>query len=361
MNIIWLSPAVLFALGAVAAPVLIHILVQRRAERFPFPTLRFLQPTRLAAIRRHVLEDAALLAVRAAIFAAAVMALAGPLVITAARRQAWDRRVVRAVVVDERAPERGALQETGVARPFQSREFSGTSLRDAVARAVTWLETAPPARRELVIVSPLAIGSSDAADIAAVPASIGIRFERRGDLPPTRTVAAGRLIGSSGMLTREVTLSGAQTSVREAIAQGTQAATSWPIEAVASPAAQPSIDAAVAAVLSGRVWAPRPNQRARLLIVESAAAGAVAHGMDGERRRILSPRRRAAGGRGACAPRIQRRSVLGRAMADRGVRRRRPADRRRCRLPRSCRRRQRRRCGGHRDAAADSIDRKWGR
>ena len=97
---IWLNPAAWFALAAVAAPILIHILIQRRAERLPFPTLRFLQPTRLAAIRRHLLEDLPLLAVRAAILAAAVAALAGPLLVTAARRAAWDRRVVRAVVLN---------------------------------------------------------------------------------------------------------------------------------------------------------------------------------------------------------------------------------------------------------------------
>ena len=95
---LWLNPSALFALAAVAAPILIHILIQRRAERFPFPTLRFLQPTRLAAIRRHLLEDLPLLAVRIALLAAAVAALAGPLLVTSARRQAWDRRVVRAIV-----------------------------------------------------------------------------------------------------------------------------------------------------------------------------------------------------------------------------------------------------------------------
>ena len=60
---IWLNPAAWIAVAIVAAPVLIHLLVHRRAERFPFPTLRFIQPTRLAAIRRHVLEDIVLLAV----------------------------------------------------------------------------------------------------------------------------------------------------------------------------------------------------------------------------------------------------------------------------------------------------------
>src|SRR5580765_6246336 len=96
----WLNPSALFALAAIAAPILIHILVQRRAERFPFPTLRFLQPTRLAAIRRHLLEDVLLLCVRAAILAAVVGALAGPLMVTAARRLLWQQRIVRATVVE---------------------------------------------------------------------------------------------------------------------------------------------------------------------------------------------------------------------------------------------------------------------
>ena len=110
---LWLNPSALFALAAVAAPILIHILIQRRAERFPFPTLRFLQPTRLAAIRRHLLEDVPLLAIRIALIAAAVAALAGPLLLTGARRQAWDRRIVRAVVTDTG----GAEQAPGSAEP----------------------------------------------------------------------------------------------------------------------------------------------------------------------------------------------------------------------------------------------------
>src|SRR3954451_20404939 len=98
---LWLNPAALAALAVAAAPGLIHILVERRADRFPFPTLRFLQPTRLASIRRHLLEDLPLLAIRIAVLAAAVAALAGPLLITAARGAAGDRRIVRAVVTDQ--------------------------------------------------------------------------------------------------------------------------------------------------------------------------------------------------------------------------------------------------------------------
>ena len=67
---VWLHPVILFALAAVAAPILIHILVQRRAEVVPFPTLRFLRPTALASIRRHLLDDPLLLTVRIAIVTA---------------------------------------------------------------------------------------------------------------------------------------------------------------------------------------------------------------------------------------------------------------------------------------------------
>ena len=200
-QILWQSPAALFALAAIAAPVLIHILVHRRAETFAFPTLRFLQPTRLAAIRRHVLEDAPLLAVRAAILVTAVVALAGPLVVTPARRHAWDQRVVRAVVRDADAAAAqsgvGSVEETALRR-----EFTAASLRDGIHRAIAWLESSPPARRELVVASRFPVGSITAADIATIPAVIGIRLERAGTLPATQTVDAGRVLEANAVVSR---------------------------------------------------------------------------------------------------------------------------------------------------------------
>ncbi len=266
---LWLNPVALFALAAIAAPILIHILVRRTAERFPFPTLRFLQPTRLAAIRRHLLEDWRLLAVRALLLAAAAAALAGPLLVTSSRRQAWDRRVARAVVVDAAAASQaGERGPAGSAVDPLQRTFRATSVADGIRRAVLWLDAAPPARREIVIASPLAIGSITDADIALVPAAFGIRFERTGSLPRTRTVPAGRLIASDGVRAREVTLTGEQTSSREAPVSGPGA---LPIEIDASPAEQPAIDAAVNAVLSERVWAAAPDRRAHLVLVQVEA------------------------------------------------------------------------------------------
>ncbi len=265
---IWLNPLVLFALAALAAPVLIHILVQRRAAPLPFPTLRFLRPTRLAAIRRHVLEDAALLAVRAAILTLAVVALAGPLVLTPVRRQAWERRVARAVVTT--APDGRAASEDDA---FRLQRFTGPDLRDAVRRATAWLETTPPARRELVVAGPLAIGALDAKDIAQIPASIGIRFERQGALPTARTVPAGRLIGPElRLLAREVAFAGAATTVRD---RPTSEAATWPIEAIHAPDAKTAVDAATSVVLGQRVRASVPERRVRLVVGAESARGPV--------------------------------------------------------------------------------------
>src|SRR4051812_14245280 len=179
---VWLHPAALFALAAGVAPILIHILAQRRAEAVPFPTLRFLRPTALVSIRRHLLEDPLLLALRIAIVAVAVAAIAGPLVVTRARRDPWNRRIIRATVTTAAAGVSGAAARGGE-RTFQAREFRGESLADGVRRAVEWLGAAPPARRELVVAASLTVGSLSAADIADVPPDVGLRFERVGTLP----------------------------------------------------------------------------------------------------------------------------------------------------------------------------------
>ena len=266
----WVNPLALFAVAAAAAPVLIHILIQRRAERFPFPTLRFLQPTRLASIRRHVLEDAPLLVVRAAILSVAALALAGPLLLTASRREAWDRRLVRAIVVDgdsaAAVPDRDGEQRT----VLMQRQFAGPSLADGIRRAVLWLETTPPARREIVIVSPLPIGSITHSDVAAVPTGIGLRFQRIGTLPSARTAEGGRLLTSDRVRSREVTLTGERTSFRDTDADAVPV---WPIDVVSADHDREVIDAAIAAVRSRDVWVAPPDRRARLVLVAPADRG----------------------------------------------------------------------------------------
>ena len=301
----WLNPSALFALAAIAAPILIHILVQRRAERFPFPTLRFLQPTRLAAIRRHLLEDPWLLAIRIGVLAAAVIALAGPLLVTAARRRAWDNRLVRAIVIDDNATAASPAVPSRDDRPSATTQqrFEGPSLPDRIRRATLWLETTPPARREIVIASAFPIGSITNADVAAVPGGIGIRFERIGRLPGTRTFDGGRLLTPGGVHRRELTLTGDRTSARD-VATGDRL--TWPIEIVADAAHKPALDAAAAAVLSQHVWAAPPDRHARVVLIPATPTSGVVHafppplaGAPGELRRDTPKREEHEGDRPA--------------------------------------------------------------
>ena len=197
---IWLNAVAWVGAFAIAAPLLIHILVHRRARRFPFPTLRFIAPTRLAAVRRHVLEDLPLLAARAGVLIAATAALAGPLLLTPARQHTWNTRIVRAVVLQSLAPPAGTVPATagvnsqppglsGLPDAFRTQTFdTGENLQDGMARAVAWLDAAPPARRELVIAAPLTLGSLERTHLDEVPAGVGIRLIRTGRLPASRTV-----------------------------------------------------------------------------------------------------------------------------------------------------------------------------
>jgi hypothetical protein len=138
-----------------------------------------------------------------------------------------------------------------------------------VSRALLWLDTAPPARREIVVASAFPIGSIAPADIAAIPAGIGVRLERVHALPQSRTVPDGRLLTPAGVRDRDVTFDGDRTSVREA---ATGALLAWPIDVEAPGAEQPMVNAAVAAVLSQRVWAAPPGRRARVVLGGAARA-----------------------------------------------------------------------------------------
>jgi hypothetical protein len=114
--------------------------------------------------------------------------------------------------------------------------------------------------------SPFPFGSLGATDIALIPPDIGVRFERTGTLPATRTAPAGAVLTPAGVRTRDVTFTAGDTSVREASAGDPIA---FPIDIVASAADRPGLDAAVAAVLSQRVWAAPVDRRARLVLANA--------------------------------------------------------------------------------------------
>jgi hypothetical protein len=213
---IWADPGALAALALVVLPVLVHLLVRRHAARVRFPAMRFVPHVRAAAVRLRAPSDATLLLLRIAIVAAAALAAAQPILITAGRQRAWDARVARAIIVDtspsvatEVAARLADQAATGV---FLSRRFASSDLRDAIHRATEWLATTSAAGRDIAIISDFQRGSLDEADLAGVPASTGIDVLRAG--LPTPVASAGAIEGwRGGRWNAALTLDGLATRV----------------------------------------------------------------------------------------------------------------------------------------------------
>ncbi len=241
---IWLYPTAAFALVALAAPVLVHILARQRASRVPFPTLRFIHPHRLASIRRRALDEAMLLVVRAAVLTAAAAAIAGPLLMTEARRRAWNAQTIRAEATDP-------------------------DVAQGLVRAVTWLARQAPGRREIVVRGALTIGSITDADIQAIPKEIGIRFERTVTLPSSRSIRATPVVVAGKLIDREIALNGDRTSVRDVAADDAATAS---IEVVAFSEHKAAADRLRATFASERAPAALSNQSARVAFASSSAA-----------------------------------------------------------------------------------------
>ena len=244
---IWLSPLAWSAALLVAVPIAIHLLSRTRATLVTFPTLRFIQSTRLASIRRKVLEDGLLLAIRCGIVIAAVAAFAAPVLMTRGRIRDWDARVNRHVVDRTPGMQRGDL-----------------------ARAIAALDASPPGRRELVIRSTFPLGSLTDEDIASIPPAFGVSFERVGTLPSQRTVDGIPVIDGAFSRARQITLDGVSTRVVDAPPDPATSA----VELVAPASGR----RALAAVLSQRVLRAAPDHRARVVTVDAPQFAEVRRG-----------------------------------------------------------------------------------
>ena len=220
----WLNPAALSALGLVAVPVLIHLLRTHHAERVAFPTLRFVHPSRSAAVRMRLPSDLLLLVTRIGIVTAAVCAVAQPLALTSRRLEDWNARIARVVIVDTGATQRSsdaaaastAAAEAEAASAAFSLRFDSPDVPSSIPQAVSWLQAAPPARRELVVISDFAEGTMDAADVRALPDEVGFRTVQVGTSAAARRLTPVALLGSGALATTEqdTTLAGASTIVR---------------------------------------------------------------------------------------------------------------------------------------------------
>ena len=212
----WLLPAALAGLALALGPLLVHLLRRRQSRRAIVPTVRFVPAVSQSALRLRTPDDLLLLVLRTGAIAAAAVALAGPIVLTAERRRAWDARTVRAVVVDTSASVSSAASAGIIAAELQtghaSRRIDSDRIADGLRRAAAWLPTAPPGRREVVVISDFQHGSISASEVRTLPDGVGLRFVRTQTAPPDR-IDGGHEMFDGRPGDRSISLEGWTTSV----------------------------------------------------------------------------------------------------------------------------------------------------
>ena len=103
------------------------------------------------------------------------MALAGPVLQTAARTAGYAGRTSRAVVALDGAGD--SLAATIGDGAFASATFQRPEVADALSDAIRWLAQQPPSSREIVIAGTLRRGSIAESDLALIPQGVGVRFQ----------------------------------------------------------------------------------------------------------------------------------------------------------------------------------------
>ena len=212
----WQHTAALWALPLAAVPIVIHLLRTHRAKRVAFPSLRFVEPSRTAAVRMRLPSDVVLMLLRMAIVALAVAALAGPIVLTSGRTTAWNARTARVVVVDSSesmrrpdgsgvAPDKAAAEaaDAELRTATYGRRIDAPNLDEGLVRASAWLAASPPARREVVVISDMQRGALRGNTAAAVAEGTGLRFVVVGRPADKARFDGARLFGAANVGARD--------------------------------------------------------------------------------------------------------------------------------------------------------------
>ena len=276
----FMHPAAFAGLLLLAGPLLVHLLLRHRARRVPFPSLRFVRTSRTAAVRVRVPSDLLLLLLRLAIVALAVIALAQPLLLAPARIARWNTRLARAIVLDvseSMKPMASAASDfaDGEARSASfAFRIEADHLENGLSRAVAALQTAPPALREIVVISDFQWGALRRAVIGTVPDGTGIRFVQIGSGQSERLVTGPDLLGIGASARRDYTLSQNATGLRARVAQPEAAG----LLLLAGPADAGAIRALQRALAAAGTPAPSPAEP--LAVVFAGAPAQVVRALD---------------------------------------------------------------------------------
>ncbi len=214
---VWLLPVALAGLAAVIGPLIVHLLRRQRARTLVVPTVRFIPTVDQSVVRVRMPTDVPLLVLRMAIVACAALALARPLFLTDARAAGWADRIARVVMVDVGNPDAAVAAHEAASAELQSATFSqridAVQPGSALRRASAWLADAPPARREIVVISDFRIGSLDESLIRDIPETIGVRFVPvRPAATEMREIAAGDVLGPDARFERQARIDATSTA-----------------------------------------------------------------------------------------------------------------------------------------------------
>lgn len=228
----WGSAGALAGLLFLALPIVIHLLGRDPAIRRVFPSLRFIEASRLLPTRWSKIHDPFLLAFRCAILACAVLALARPS--RPAERdgpEAVEKRT-RVLLLDTASSGGPEARRAAVAtaKALLDSATSGVLVltADPVAElegAADWLR-AEPGRGEIVLLSEFERSRFPADGELPVPGSIGVKTIRlqagggpRSAEPPMRTDGAlpvELLVGDEESGFRDATLNAVRASLERA-------------------------------------------------------------------------------------------------------------------------------------------------
>ena len=249
----WLRPWAWLGAATILLPILIHLLGRGQSITHRFPSLRFIDPSRLLPAQRNRLQDLPLLAVRIAVLLLAVAALAQPRLRLTPSTSAFGRSGTRAIVIDTSAsmarptPSGTSGRDAAVAAADRldgdattTRRFLTATPAATARAAASWLDD-QPGPRELVVISDFQLGAFDSSTVTALPASIGVRL-----LPIGVTAAATSEFVSlqdDGLVTATVAADSAASTVswRRSASTAEPAGVQWlvgPTEAVAAAAAR---------------------------------------------------------------------------------------------------------------------------
>jgi Aerotolerance regulator N-terminal len=277
----WQHPAAFWLLPAVAGPVIIHLLRVHRANRMLFPSLRFVQPSQAAAVRLRLPSDWLLLLIRMSIVGLAICAVAAPVVVTDRRVAGWNATTARAVVVDESASMRSTTAreaaQAELANATYGRTFEAKNVEHGIGRAVAWLTSAPPARRELVIVSDFQLGTVDTTATVQVPPSIGLRVVKVGRASAHKTISGTDLFGFDTVAARQQSID----LTKDTTALNLDSRQPAPIEGLRIVNATSSErDALLRTLAIAGTAAPSPHEPIAIVFAKNGTRDALAIGLD---------------------------------------------------------------------------------